>query len=219
MHKVIAIDGYSASGKGTVANELAKILGYLRVDSGIFYRTLTYLVLKENISLNDDERIIDISKKARIDYDNAKMILNGEDVTLKLRTPKIDASVIKICEIKEIRHIINEKIRNIRNFYDIIIDGRDTTTVIFPDADLKIYLTASFEERVNRRYKEYLNRREDVTIEEVRENIKKRDQSDLNRVEGKLVIADDALVIDSTNMEIKEVVDLIIKELEKSGSK
>lgn len=214
MHKVIAIDGYSASGKGSVADKLASILGYLRVDSGKLYRSVAYLALKNNTDFESDQELINIAKNMDVHYTKDGIFVNEENVTDKLKTKEIDERVIRVCEIYEIRHIVNAHIRAIRNEEDIIIDGRDTTTAVFPDADLKIYLTASLEERVRRRYEEYKSIGKDVTLEEVVENIKYRDNSDDTRVEGRLYIADDAIVIDSTNMNIDEVVDLILKNLE-----
>ena len=210
MHKVIAIDGYSASGKGTVADLLAKKLGYLRVDSGKFYRSIAYIGLKENIDF-------ELANSIDFEYRNNEMFANGENVSDKLKTKEIDTLVIRVCEVYEVRHIVNKKIRGIRKFYDIIIDGRDTTSAVFPDADVKVYLTASFETRVKRRYDEYIKAGKSITIDEVRENIKFRDHSDDTREEGKLIIVPDALVIDSTNLTALEVVDMIInrKECEK----
>lgn len=214
MHKVIAIDGYSASGKGSVADKLASILGYLRVDSGKLYRSVAYLALKNNADFESDQELINIAKNMDVHYTKDGIFVNEENVTDKLKTKEIDELVIKVCETYAIRHIVNAHIRAIRNEQDIIIDGRDTTTAVFPDADLKIYLTASFEERVRRRYEEYKSIGKDVTLEEVIENIKYRDNSDDTRAEGRLYIADDAVVIDSTNMSIDEVVDIILKNLE-----
>ena len=213
MHKVIAIDGYSASGKGSVADKLASILGYLRVDSGKLYRSVAYLAIKYNANFDNEQELINIAKSMNIHYTKDGIFVNEENVTDKLKTKEIDELVIKVCETYAIRHIVNAHIRAIRNEQDIIIDGRDTTTAVFPDADLKIYLTASFEERVRRRYEEYRSIGKDVTLEEVVENIKYRDNSDDTRVEGRLYIADDAVVIDSTNMSIDEVVDIILKNL------
>lgn len=214
MHKVIAIDGYSASGKGSVADKLASILGYLRVDSGKLYRSVAYLAIKCNANFESDQELIDIAKNMDVHYTKGGIFVNEENVTNKLKTKEIDERVIRVCEIYEIRHIVNAHIRAIRNEEDIIIDGRDTTTAVFPDADLKVYLTASFEERVRRRYEEYKSIGKDVTLEDVIENIKYRDNSDDTRAEGRLYIADDAVVIDSTNMNIDEVVDIILKNLE-----
>ena len=214
MHKVIAIDGYSASGKGSVADKLASILGYLRVDSGKLYRSVAYLAIKYNANFDNEQELINIAKSMNIHYTKDGIFVNEENVTDKLKTKEIDERVIRVCEIYEIRHIVNAYIRAIRNEEDIIIDGRDTTTAVFPDADLKVYLTATFEERVRRRYEEYKSIGKDVTLEDVIENIKYRDNSDDTRAEGRLYIADDAVVIDSTNMNIDEVVDIILKNLE-----
>ena len=214
MHKVIAIDGYSASGKGSVADKLASILGYLRVDSGKLYRSVAYLAIKYNANFDNEQELINIAKSMNIHYTKDGIFVNEENVTDKLKTKEIDELVIKVCETYAIRHIVNAHIRAIRNEQDIIIDGRDTTTAVFPDADLKIYLTASFEESVSRRYEEYKSIGKNVTLEEVVENIKYRDNSDDTRAEGRLYIADDAVVIDSTNMSIDEVVDIILKNLE-----
>ena len=214
MHKVIAIDGYSASGKGSVADKLASILGYLRVDSGKLYRSVAYLAIKYNANFDNEQELINIAKSMNIHYTKDGIFVNEENVTDKIKTKEIDELVIKVCETYAIRHIVNAYIRAIRNEQDIIIDGRDTTTAVFPDADLKIYLTASFEERVRRRYEEYKSIGKNVTLEEVIKNIKYRDNSDDTRAEGRLYIADDAVVIDSTNMSIDEVVDIILKNLE-----
>ena len=136
MHKVIAIDGYSASGKGSVADKLASILGYLRVDSGKLYRSVAYLAIKYNANFDNEQELINIAKSMNIHYTKDGIFVNEENVTDKLKTKEIDERVIRVCEIYEIRHIVNAYIRAIRNEEDIIIDGRDTTTAVFPDADL-----------------------------------------------------------------------------------
>ena len=214
MHKVVAIDGYSASGKGTVADLLAKKLGYLRVDSGVFYRAITDFVLTYHIDINDPGEIFMMANHISYSYDKNGIYINGKNVMDRLRTKEVDQNVIKICEIKSVRNLVNEKIRALRETSDIIIDGRDTTTEVFPDAEVKVYLTASFETRAKRRYNQYLEKGIKLTYAEVIENLKYRDHSDDTRETGALRIADDAIVIDSSSMSAEEVCDIIIKKLE-----
>ena len=214
MHKVIAVDGYSASGKGTVTKILSEKLNYLKVESGYYYRAIAYQCLTNGVDLNDAGEIIFVAQHTDIDYRPDGIFVNGIDVKNKLKTKEIDESVIKVCEINSVRRIVNEKIKKLREFYDIIIDGRDTTTSVFPDADVKVYLTASFDARVNRRYQEYLDKGVNISLEEVKDNIRYRDHSDDTREEGRLYIAKDAIVIDSTYISPEEVVSLIMNKLE-----
>lgn len=210
MHKVIAVDGYSASGKGTLCDKLAEKLGYLRIDSGKFYRAITYLVIKNNINIEDEKSIIKIANDINIEYKDNVMLVNKENLKDELKTPEVDKLVIKICEIKKVRAIVNKKIRTFRKNYDIIIDGRDATTNIFKDASLKLFLMASFQERCKRRYEEYLKLGVDISLNEVEENIRYRDESDNSRKHGKLVIDEDAILINTTDLDIEEEVDIVL---------
>lgn len=213
---IIAIDGSSGSGKGTIAKEIAKSLNLLHIDSGAIYRALTLKLLKENISLNDKTNIIKTCAKADIKLlPNEDVLLDNINVTNDIRSIEVTNNVFKISGIKEVREIV----RKIQNEYskngNIVMEGRDITTVILPNADYKIYLDATKEERARRRYLSNIEKGIDCTFESVLDNIIKRDESDINREYGKLEIAEDAIYIDTTNLSIKEVVDKILNIIKK----
>lgn len=213
---IIAIDGSSGSGKGTIAKEIAKSLNLLHIDSGAIYRALTLKLLKENISLNDKTNIIKTCAKADIKLlPNEDVLLDNINVTNDIRSIEVTNNVFKISGLKEVREIV----RKIQNEYskngNIVMEGRDITTVILPNADYKIYLDATKEERARRRYLSNIEKGIDCTFESVLDNIIKRDESDINREYGKLEIAEDAIYIDTTNLSIKEVVDKILNIIKK----
>lgn len=213
---IIAIDGSSGSGKGTIAKEIAKSLNLLHIDSGAIYRALTLKLLKENISLNDKTNIIKTCAKADIKLlPNEDVLLDNINVTNDIRSIEVTNNVFKISGIKEVREIV----RKVQNEYskngNIVMEGRDITTVILPNADYKIYLDATKEERARRRYLSNIEKGIDCTFESVLDNIIKRDESDINREYGKLEIAEDAIYIDTTNLSIKEVVDKILNIIKK----
>ena len=206
---IVAIDGPAASGKGTVAKLLAEKLKLETIDTGAMYRAVTLYAIKNN--LNNDEEIVKATKKLKIELKGNKVFLNGEDVTKEIRTPEVTERVSPVSAIYEVRIILIDLQRKIAKGKNIIMEGRDITTVVFPDADFKFYLDASLEERARRRLIDYKNQNKKMTIKQVEEEIRIRDKMDMEKDFGALKRTDDQIYIDSTNMSIEEVVEEMIK--------
>jgi len=208
---IIAIDGPAGAGKGTIAEILAEKLGLTSLDTGATYRCVALNVLRHNIPLEDKEKIIEITKQSKITFDENKSVyLNGEKVDEEIRSKEVTKIVSPLSSIPEVRSILVDLQRKIAEGKSVILEGRDTTTVIFPNADYKIYLDATLEERVKRRYLQNKEKGIDMTMEEIKENIIKRDYNDMHKPVGALKRTDSQIYIDSTNMSIDEVVNKII---------
>lgn len=206
MGKVIAIDGPAGSGKGTVAKILADECNLVYIDTGAMYRAIAYASIKNNIDITDEDKIVDLAKKSKIEFINGKIYLNNEDVSNEIRTMEVTRIVSPISGIVKLREILVALQREMAGDYDVIMEGRDITTVVFPNANFKFYLDATLEERAKRRYKENVEKGMNVSIEEITENIKKRDYNDMNKEVGSLTRTEDSIYIDSTNLTIEEVV-------------
>jgi len=218
---IIAIDGPAGAGKSTVAKRIAKRLKILYIDTGAMYRAVTLKVIDNKVDINDEEKIVNIVKNSRIELKNTpsglKIYLDGKDVTKKIREPRVTKFVSEVSQIVPLRKMMVRLQRKIAKTHrGAILDGRDIGTVVFPDADYKFYLDADLEERIKRRYKELKESGEDVSLEEVRKNILKRDRIDSTRSYAPLKKAEDAIYIDTTNMNIEEVVKRILREIKKS---
>lgn len=215
MSFIVAIDGPAGSGKGSITKILSKKLKLNCIDTGAMYRCVTLAVLRNNIDIDDIEKIKELIKNINIEIienkDSQLVKLNGEDVTKEIRDNPVNKMVSKVSAIKEVRQKLVELQRKIAETQDVIMEGRDITTVVFPNADLKIYLDADLEERAKRRYEQNKEKNIESTYEEVLEDMRKRDEADKNKEIGALKIAEDAIVIDSTKMSKEEVV----KEIEK----
>ena len=207
---IVAIDGPAGTGKGTISKVISERLNFLCIDTGAMYRAVTLNLIRNKKTLDDLDGILEVLKDTNIELiidevEGQKTYLNGEDVSGKIRMPDVTSLVSPVSAIKEIREKLVELQRKFANGKNIVMEGRDITTVVFPNADVKIYLTAEQEERAKRRYKEMIEKGIDTTFDEVYESIKKRDENDINKEYGALKIADDAIVIDSTSMNIEEV--------------
>jgi len=212
---VVAIDGPAGSGKTTVAKLLAKKLNFFYLDTGATYRTLTLKVLREGVNLEDKERIEKLAQGLKMKIEEEKVYLDGEDVSHQIRTPLINKTISLIACLPGVRKVMVDTQRRIVGDKDAVVEGRDITTVVFPFAEVKFYLTADFEERVKRRYRELKDKGINLDLEEVREEMRNRDEADLKREIGGLKIAEDAIYIDTTNLTIEEVRDklfLIVQE-------
>jgi len=212
---VVAIDGPAGSGKTTVAKLLAKKLNFFYLDTGATYRTLTLKVLREGVNLEDKERIEKLAQGLKMKIEEEKVYLDGEDVSHQIRTPLINKTISLIACLPRVRKVMVDTQRRIVGDKDAVVEGRDITTVVFPFAEVKFYLTADFEERVKRRYRELKDKGINLDLEEVREEMRNRDEADLKREIGGLKIAEDAIYIDTTNLTIEEVRDklfLIVQE-------
>ncbi len=220
---VIAIDGYSSCGKSTVAKDLAKLLNIIFIDSGAMYRCVTLYALENGIINNDN---IDLEKlknalnniSITFKFDAAsktnETYLNGVLVENKIRSLEVSNHVSAISAIGFVRKKMVELQQKMGETESIVMDGRDIGTVVFPNADLKLFMTASPEIRAERRYKEFQEKNEDISFEEVLENVKKRDHIDETREESPLKKADDAVILDNGKIGKQEQLDFIVKELQ-----
>lgn len=217
---IVAVDGPAGSGKGTVTKRIEKELGFLNLDTGATYRCVALQTLKENVDLKDEEKIIKIANDIDIKIDNTEdkdiVLLNGEDVSRDIRTKEVTSIVSQISSIIPVREKMVEVQRSLAIGKNVIVEGRDICTVVFPNADVKIYLDASEEVRAKRRFEENKQNGIDTTYEEVLENVKMRDYNDMHKKFGALKRADDAIVVDSSNLTIDEVVEKI-KDIIKSA--
>lgn len=215
MNKIIAIDGPAGSGKGTLAKELAKKFNLVNIDTGATYRCVALKVLRNNISLDDKDKIIEISKNINIDLkQDGRVFMDLDDVTDEIRSKEVTKIVSPISSIVEVRKNMVDIQRKIAKGNDVVMEGRDITTVVFPNAKYKFYLDASLESRTRRRYKENLEKGIDMTYEEVYENIKKRDYNDMHKEVGSLIRTEDQIYIDTTNLTVEEEIEIIRKVIE-----
>ena len=223
MSFIVGIDGPAGSGKGTVTKQVANRLGLINIDTGSTYRCVALEVINQKIPLEDKERIIEIAKTIKIEIetlsDGDKIFLNGKEVTKEIRSKEVTQIVSQISSIKEVRFQMVELQRKLAEGKNVIMEGRDICTYVFPNADVKIYLDASVEERAKRRYKEMQEKNIRMTYEEVIENIKKRDENDKAKEIGALKKAEDSIVVDTTSLTIEEVVEKIIEIIKIKKSK
>jgi cytidylate kinase len=212
--EVIAIDGPAGAGKSTVAKAIAKTLGFQYLDTGAMYRALALKIHKLGIDQNDKANVIEIAKKIDIHFEPGtpqRVILDSEDVTLDIRTQEISEIASVISALPEVRHELVRRQKQMASKGRVVLEGRDTTTVVCPEARLKVFLTASIEERARRRWNELIAKNEQApTLDEVKNQIIKRDERDSTRENSPLKIAEDALVIDTDNLSPDEVIEKIL---------
>ncbi len=210
----IAMDGPAGSGKSTVARLVAEKLGLLYLDSGAMYRAVTLLAIQNSVE-EDISTLIELVKECNIDFrDNGqRIILNTEDVSVQIRSPEVNKLVADIAKVPEIRHEIVRHQQRIGENGSIIAEGRDLTTIVFPNADYKFYLDASVKERAKRRFADLQAQNVDTTIDAVEAEISARDEKDISRKHSPLRAADDAIRVDTTGKTIDEVVDFIVKQI------
>lgn len=213
MSFIVAIDGPAGSGKGTIANRIANELNLVNIDTGATYRCLALAVLRAQVEINETEKILKVLDNISVQIqgtNNSQIILlNDEDVTQEIRSFEVTQIVSQISAIPEVRLKLVEFQRVLANNKNVIMDGRDIGTYVFPNAEVKIYLDASLEERARRRYDENIQKGIEATYDEVFENIKMRDEQDKSKKIGALKVADDAIIVDSTDMSIEEVVNRV----------
>lgn len=208
MSFIVAIDGPAGTGKGTMADLLSKKYGLTNIDTGATYRCVALEMLKQRVDLSNEAEVVKIAKNIKIDMQtidgNLEIYLNGVNVSKEIRSPEVAKVVSPVSSIKEVRSEMVNIQRKLAEGKNVIMEGRDITTVVFPNADVKIYLDGALEERAMRRYRQNKAKGIEMSYEEVLENIKKRDKNDMEKEVGALKIADDAIVIDTTNLTIKE---------------
>ena len=213
----ITIDGPAGAGKSTIAKKLAQKLKFKYLSSGLFYRGITYEALKYLIKPDDSENLILLVKNLDMCIENDRLIINGEDVQNKLNCEDINKNVSIYCLNKKVRCLVSDKIREIAYNNDIILDGRDIGSKVLPNATIKFYLTASSYTRAKRRYDQLSGSNANVEFNTVLDQIKLRDDQDMNREVDPLVIPEGAIMINSTNMSVEEVVDRMVNCLTKKG--
>lgn len=207
---VIAIDGPAGTGKSTIASLIAKKLNVTFLNSGSFYRGLTLALLEAKIDITDKQAVIDFCKKQQLDYVNSHLVLNGVDVESRLHEDQVSANASPVSAITEVRHIVNDRLHEIVKSLSIVCEGRDMTTVVFPDAEYKFYLDARIDVQAQRRFDQGVS---NLTLEEIKEAIIKRDALDKSKAEGALKIAPDATYIDTSDLTIESVCEIIINKI------
>ncbi len=209
----IAIDGPSGAGKSTIAKAVAKRLGYVYVDTGALYRTVGWAALSEKLDCRDPEQIKPLLDKIKVDltYDNGiqKVLLNREDVSVQIRLPECSMAASAVSAIPAVREFLLNTQRSIATHHNVIMDGRDIGTVVLPDAQVKIFLTASAEERAQRRFQELCEKGVETTFEEVLEDMKQRDYNDSHRAIAPLKPAEESILVDTSGLELEASVDAI----------
>lgn len=209
-YKIITIDGPSGAGKSTVAKLIADKLGFKYLDTGAMYRAVTLYMIENRVDIKNEEEVINALNKLNIGFDsNYRVYLDSQDITEDIRKEKVVKFVSEVSAISSVRRKMVDLQRDIAKEGNYILDGRDAGSVVFPNADYKFYLEASLEERAKRRYKEELSKEVDISFEAVKESIKKRDKYDSNRKDSPLVVPENAIIIDTTNMTIDEVAEEI----------
>lgn len=212
---VIAIDGFSSCGKSTVAKALAKRLNFVFIDSGAMYRAVTLYFLENNVDINEPLAVKEALDHIQIDFspssgDQHVILLNGQDVSSEIRSMRVSEHVSQVSAIREVRRALVRQQQDLGKKRNIVMDGRDIGTTVFPDADLKLFMTASPAVRAKRRFAELSAKGEETSMEEVQTNLAQRDHLDSTREESPLRQADDALVLDNSNLTQEDQLELVI---------
>lgn len=211
----IAVDGPGGAGKSTIAKMIAKRLDIEYIDTGAMYRAFGYKMAEEGVKEGEMDRIVEVLSQTRIDFDHGKTILDGKDVSDKIRTPEMSMQASIFSKYKEVREKLVALQQEMAKSKSVIMDGRDIGTVVLKDAEFKFFITASAEERAKRRYKELVEKGEKVSFESVLKDIEERDYNDTHRDVTPLRQADDAILVDTTSMTIEQVIDYVCSIIEK----
>ncbi|MDD3375638.1 MAG: (d)CMP kinase [Candidatus Omnitrophica bacterium] len=219
---IVTIDGPAGAGKSTIAKEVSKKLGFTYLDTGAMYRSLTLSALNQGINLEDEDALVALAKQTHIDLctdENHKLqvLLDGKDVTEDIRSSKVTNNTFHIASVGGVREIMVNRQREIGAASNVVAEGRDIGTVVFPNAKKKFYLDANFQERAQRRIKELREKGKQVEADEIQKDLQQRDTKDFTRKVGPLKKAEDAIVIDSTHMSIEQVVQKIIEVIRQDG--
>ena len=216
---VVTVDGPSGAGKGTISQLLAERLGFKLLDSGAIYRVLALAAIHHNVELDNEESLtllaahLDVQFITSSEGKGIKVVLEGEDVSLTIRSQECSNAASKVAAFPRVREALLRRQRAFAETPGLIADGRDMGTVVFPNTPVKLYLTASAEERAQRRYNQLQDKGFDVNIDQLLSEIKERDDRDMNRSVAPLVPAEDALVIDTTNINIEDVLDMALTHI------
>lgn len=215
---VVAIDGYSSCGKSTLAKALAKKLHFIYVDSGAMYRAVTLYFLRSNIDIHNTEQVVEALKNIHLNFHSrdyeTHITLNGEEVSEEIRLMPVSENVSPVSAIREVRKEMVAQQQRMGRSKNIVMDGRDIGTAVFPNAQVKIFMTADPKIRAERRYKELLPKNPDITLEEIFENLAHRDYSDTTRKESPLMRAEDAIILDNTNITPEQQLEFALQKVE-----
>ena len=209
----IAIDGPGGAGKSTIAKQVARALDIDYIDTGAMYRAVGYKLIRDNVDMYDKDALLSMLEATDIDFSGGKTILDGEDISDRIRTQEISRKASECSALAPVRAKLVELQKKMGSTKSVIMDGRDIGTVVLKDAELKIYLTASAEERAERRHKELLLKGEDISYEKVLADMQERDYNDMHREITPLRKADDAIELDTTGMSIDEVTEYILRKV------
>lgn len=212
---ILAIDGPAGSGKSTIAKLIADKYKLTYIDTGAMYRMITLYFLEKNVNVDDNEAVKKALNSVCLDIKEDKFILNSRDVSKEIREIRINKNVSKIASLKEVRENLVKLQRKISEGKSVILDGRDIGTIVFPNAQIKIFLLASPEERAKRRYKELIEKKVEISYEEVLNSMKERDFIDSTRKESPLIKAEDAFELDTTDLKIEDVLNFISNKIDK----
>jgi cytidylate kinase len=212
---IIAIDGPAGSGKSSTAKAVAQKLGFQHLDTGAMYRVITLKALRENIDFRDDAKMEKLVRNTKIEFDgvvpNVKVVMDGEDVSQEIRSDAVTKNVSDYCAVKIVRELLVELQRNIANGKNSVAEGRDMGSVVFPNAELKIFMIADVENRAKRRQKDYEKLCVKKTVEELISEIEIRDKKDSSRENSPLCKTEDAIEIDTSNLKFEEQTEMIVK--------
>jgi cytidylate kinase len=214
---VIAIDGPSGSGKGTIARRTAAALGWHLLDSGALYRIVGAQAVARGLALDDEAVIAEMAAGLDIRFEDDRVLVDGEDLTRAIRTEAVSSAASQVAALEGVRQAIFDLQRAMRRAPGLVADGRDMGTVVFPEAELKVYLEASPEVRAQRRYNQLKNKGLSVNLRALLASIRERDERDTRRAVSPLRPAQDAILVDSTELTIEEVLDRVLAEAEKRG--
>ncbi len=216
---IVTIDGPAGAGKSTIGKEVAKRLGLLYLDTGAMYRACALFMLENGVSPDDEEKVVSLVPRLDIRFENGNIFLSGKDVSLKIRSPEIDQAASKISQIHAVRKKLTQIQHKIASGTDVVAEGRDMGTVVFPEAEAKIFLTASPEERAWRRKRQLDEQNNIISFDIILQQIKKRDKADTERRIAPLKAAPDALIVDSTRLTAEEVIETIINFINRQEKK
>ena len=214
---VIAIDGPSGAGKGTIARAIARELNYRHIDSGAMYRAVGWKALHDGVPLDDEAAVAALAGRSRIDVTTTAVAIDGADVTRQIRTPEIDRAAAAVARLPRVREILVDRQRRMGDGGGIVMEGRDIGTVVFPDADVKVYLDASPEERARRRAIDPAHTGVPTAVSEVATLLTQRDEQDRTRTASPLLAAADAVIVDTTGKGVEEVVKEVMAVVRRQG--
>lgn len=220
---VLTIDGPSGVGKGTITQLVAKKMGWHLLDSGALYRLTALSALRKGVGFNDEQALAEVAKSLNTEFlpsefgEPVKVLLDGQDVTKELRTEEAGNNASKVAVLGEVRAALLQRQRGFAQAPGLVADGRDMGTVVFPEADFKVFMTASAEARAERRYKQLKSKGEDVRIATLLKEIEARDARDMGRKNAPLKPADDAVMVDTTGLSIEQVLDKVVHLIDSKG--